>query len=204
MYTLYGFPFSQHSRRVVSLLEETGLEYEFKNVDMTNGEHTSPTYLVVNPNHQVPTLIADNVKIHESNAILRYLCNKHALDAWYPQDADKRGTVDQWLDWIQCRLSPAVLSIVLNKVFMQDEADQEAIKQGQIQMVELSPIIDNTLADSQFLCGDKPTIADLALVSNVFQLSLANETPSGESTGRWYNAMLEMDGVKRSLPEMCS
>ena len=39
MYTLYGFPFSQHSRRVVSLLEETGLEYEFKNVDMMNGEH---------------------------------------------------------------------------------------------------------------------------------------------------------------------
>ena len=62
MYTLYGFPFSQHSRRVVSLLEETGLEYEFKNVDMMNGEHMSPTYLEINPNHQVPTLIADNVK----------------------------------------------------------------------------------------------------------------------------------------------
>lgn len=34
MYTLYGFPFSQHSRPVVSLLEEAGLEYEFKNDDM--------------------------------------------------------------------------------------------------------------------------------------------------------------------------
>ena len=133
MYLLYGFPFSQHSRRVVSLLEEAGLEYEFKNVDMTNAEHMSPAYLEVNPNHQVPTLISKTIKIHESNAILRYLCNKHGLDAWYPLDADQRGVVDQWLDWIQCRLSPAVVGIVLNKVFMGDEADQDAIKQGQKQ-----------------------------------------------------------------------
>ncbi|WP_067987024.1 glutathione S-transferase family protein [Neptuniibacter pectenicola] len=202
MYTLYGFPFSQHSRRVVSLLEETGLEYEFKNVDMMSGEHMSPTYLETNPNHQVPTLIADNVKIHESNAILRYLCNKHNLEAWYPQDADTRAAVDQWLDWIQCRLSPAVLGIVLNKVFMGEDADQDAIKQGQEKMVELSPLLENTFADSQFLCGEKPTIADLALVSNIFHLSLADELPTGESTRSWYKAMLEMDGVKKSLPEM--
>lgn len=202
MYTLYGFPFSQHSRRVVSLLEETGLEYEFKNVDMMNGEHMSPTYLEINPNHQVPTLIADNVRIHESNAILRYLCNKHDLEAWYPQDADQRAAVDQWLDWIQCRLSPAVLGIVLNKVFMGEDADQDAIKQGQEKMIELSPLLEKTFADSQFLCGARPTIADLALVSNIFHLGLADELPTGESTGRWYKAMLEMDGVKKSLPEM--
>lgn len=202
MYTLYGFPFSQHSRRVVSLLEEAGLEYELENVDMMNGEHMSPPYLEINPNHQVPTLIAGNIKIHESNAILRYLCNKHDLDTWYPQDADTRAAVDQWLDWIQCRLSPAVLGIVLNKVFMGDEADQDAIKQGQEKMVELSPLLENTFADSQFLCGARPTIADLALVSNIFHLGLADELPTGESTGRWYKAMLEVDGVKKSLPEM--
>ena len=74
------FPFSQHSRRVVSLLEEAGLEYELLSVDMMKGEHMSPKYLELNPNHQVPTLVADKVKIHESNAILRYLCNKHSLE----------------------------------------------------------------------------------------------------------------------------
>lgn len=202
MYLLYGFPFSQHSRRVVSLLEEAGLEYEFKNVDMMNAEHMSPAYLTVNPNHQVPTLISETIKIHESNAILRYLCNKHGLDAWYPLDADQRGVVDQWLDWIQCRLSPAVVGIVLNKVFMGDEADQDAIKQGQETMIELSPLLENSFADSPFLCGEKPTIADLALVSNIFHLGLADEFPAGESTERWYKAMLDMDGVKKSLPEM--
>ena len=39
MYKLYQYPFSQHSRRVVSLLEEAGLEYEPILVEMANGEH---------------------------------------------------------------------------------------------------------------------------------------------------------------------
>ncbi len=202
MYKLYGFPFSQHSRRVVSLLEEAGLEYEFKIVNMMSGEHMSPDYLAINPNHQVPTLIADNIKLHESNAILRYICNKHNLNTWYPQDIKQRANVDQWLDWIQCRMSPAVLGIVLNKMFMGDDADLDAIRLGQEKMTELSPILEIALTDSQYIVGNKPTIADLALVSNIFHLGLADEMPTGESTRRWYESMLKMDGVKKSLPEM--
>lgn len=202
MYTLYGFPFSQHSRRVVSLLEEASLEYEFNVIDMMNGEHMSPNYLTINPNHQVPTLIADNIKLHESNAILRYLCNKHNLNTWYPLDIHQRANVDQWLDWIQCRMSPAVLGIVLNKVFMDGGADLDAIKLGQEQMTELSPILETALTDAEYIASDKPTIADLALVSNIFQLGLADEMPTGRHTRRWYESMLAMNGVKKSLPEM--
>ena len=69
-------------------------------------------------------------------------------------------------------------------------------------MVELSPLLEHTFVDSQFLCGEKPTIADLALVTNIFHLGLADELPEGENIGRWYKAMIEMDGVKKSLPEM--
>ncbi|MCG8314087.1 MAG: glutathione S-transferase family protein [Pseudomonadales bacterium] len=202
MYTLYGVAYSQHSRRVVSLLEEEGLDYEFKVIDMGADEHMSPDYLEINPNHQVPTLIADNIKLHESNAILRYLCNKHNLTTWYPQQAEQRANVDQWLDWAQCRMSPAVVGIVLNKVFMGDKADIDAIKQGQEKMAELSPILDAALAGSEYIVGNKPTIADLALVSNVFQLGLADQIPPGENIHRWYAAMLEMEGVNKSLPQM--
>lgn len=201
MYTLYGFPFSQHSRRVVSLLEAAGLDYEFKMVDMANGEHMSPDFLAINPNHQVPVLISTDIKLHESNAILRYLCNKHHLDTWYPQDVNQRAKVDQWLDWVQCRMSPAVIGIVLNKVFMGDGGDLDAIKLGQEKMTELTSILESVLTDSQYLTGNKPTIADLALVSNVFQLELAKEVPPGKSIDRWYKTMLEIEGVRKSLPE---
>ena len=93
MYILYHFAYSQHARRVVSLMEEAGLPYELHHVDMAKGGHRSAEYLAINPNHQVPTLVDGEVKIHESNAMLRYLCVKHGLDAWYPQELALRANV---------------------------------------------------------------------------------------------------------------
>ena len=84
MYTLFHSPYSQHARRVVSLMIEAGLEFQLRHVAMEKGEHLSPEYLAVNPNHQVPTLLDGDIRIHESNAILRYLCVKHALHDWTP------------------------------------------------------------------------------------------------------------------------
>jgi glutathione S-transferase len=107
MYILYHFPYSQHARRVVSLLEAAGLPYELRHVDMGQGEHLSAAYLAINPNHQVPTLLDGDLTVHESNAILRYLCHKHDLTDWYPADAKHRARVEQWLDWNQAKKSCA-------------------------------------------------------------------------------------------------
>lgn len=200
MYTLYGFPFSQHSRRVVSLLEAAGLDYNFQLVDLGKGEHMSPDFLNLNPNHQVPSLVTPNLTLHESNAIMRYLCNKHSLDTWYPLEAEPRAKVDQWLDWIQCRLSPAVVDIVLNRVFLGDKGDQAAIKRGQEALLELTSVLEDTLSKTSYIAGDTPSIADLALVSNIFQLGFANEIPSGASLHRWYDSMLTLEAVQKSLP----
>jgi glutathione S-transferase len=200
MYKLYLHPFSQHSRRVVSLLEEAGLEYEPIPVDLANGEHVSADYLAINPNHQVPTLVDGDIKLHESNAILRYLCVKHALTDWYPDDLPARAAVEQWLDWTQCRLGPAVVAIVFNRLFMGDKGDQEAIARGLEQMVELSDNLEKELAGKMFLAGDRPTIADLALASNLFQLGMAKEMPGSENIQGWYGRISELEGFRKSLP----
>ena len=200
MYKLYLHPYSQHSRRVVSLLEETGLDYEPIPVDLANGEHLSAEFLAVNPNHQVPTLVDGDIKLHESNAILRYLCVKHDLADWYPADLPARATVEQWLDWAQCRLGPAVINIVFNRVFLGDKGDQEAIARGLKQMIELSRILEKDLEGKVFLAGVKPTIADLALASNMFQLGLAKEMPDTENIQGWYSRICELEGYRKSLP----
>ena len=200
MYRLYQHPFSQHSRRVVSLLEEAGLEYEPILLDLAHGEHRSAQYLAINPNHQVPTLIDGDIKLHESNAILRYLCVKHALTGWYPDDLPARATVEQWLDWTQCRLGPAVIDIVFNRVFLGDKGDQEAIARGLKQMLELSDILEKELAGKIFLAGGTPTIADLALAFNLFQLGLAGEIPHSENIQGWYGRVCQLKGFRKSLP----
>jgi glutathione S-transferase len=200
MYILYHYPSSQHARRVVSLLEAAGLPYELRHVDMANGEHLSAAYLAVNPNHQVPTLRDGELTIHESNAILRYLCQKHALTDWYPADLAHRARVDQWLDWNQCRLSPAVIDIVRNRVFLGEKGDMAAIARGEAKLKELGPILDAGLATHDYLAGAKPTIADLSVASNLFQLGLAKAAPAGERTAAWYRRMGAIEAFRKSLP----
>jgi len=200
MYILYHFPYSQHGRRVISLLEEAGLAYELRIVALGEGEHMSPEYLAVNPNHQVPTLIDGDVKIHESNAILRYLCTKHGLKAWYPDDMQVRATVEQWLDWNQCLLSPTVVDIVLNKVFMGEKGDPAAIERGETELPKLAAILDAGLAGRDFLAGAKPTIADLSVASNIFHLGLAEAMPTEPNIKGWYQRMSGIEGFQKSLP----
>ena len=200
MYILFHSPYSQHARRVVSLLIEAKLEYRLHHVAMEKGEHLSPEYLTINPNHQVPTLLDGDIKIHESNAILRYLCVKHALRKWYPDDLARRAAVEQWLDWNQCRLSPAVVDIVLNSVFLGDRGDAAAIERGHNKLRELEPILEAGLTGKSFLAGDSPTIADLSLASSIFQLSFAKLTLSGENTRRWFARMNASEGFRSSLP----
>lgn len=200
MYTLYHFPYSQHARRVVSLLEEAGLQYQLSHVDMAQGAHRSAEYLAINPNHQVPTLVDGDVKLHESNAILRYLCMKHGLDAWYPRELPLRANVEQWLDWNQCRLSPTVVDIVLNGVFLGSAGDKAAVERGQSRLPELWSILDAGLAGTQYLAGSRPTIADLSVASSVFQLTFAGITPTGSNTADWFKRVGALEGFQKSLP----
>ncbi|HKP23565.1 MAG TPA: glutathione S-transferase family protein [Dongiaceae bacterium] len=200
MYILYHFPYSQHARRVVSLLEAASLPYELRHVDMGKGEHLSAAYLAINPNHQVPTLLDGDLKLHESNAILRYLCHRHGLTDWYPSDPVHRARVEQWLDWNQSRLSPAVIDIVRNKVFLREKGDKDAIARGETKLRELAPILEAGLQSDDFLAGPTPTIADLSVASNLFQLGFAEAIPPGTRIAAWYGRVGALDAFQRSLP----
>ena len=200
MYVLYHFPYSQHARRVVSLLEAAKLPYELRHVDMAKSAHLSADYLAINPNHQVPTLVDGDLTLHESNAILRYLCHKHGLTEWYPADPKHRARVEQWLDWNQSRLSPAVIDIVRNKVFLDEKGDKDAIARGEAKLRELAPILDAGLSAHDFLTSARPTIADLSVASSLFQLGLADAFPPGERIAAWYGRIGALDAFRKSLP----
>jgi glutathione S-transferase len=142
-----------------------------------------------------------------------------SLPDWYPADPGARARVEQWLDWNQCRLSPAVVDIVLNSVFLGANGDPQAIERGQTKLRELMPILEGGLegryfiagerptileagvSATDFLAGNSPTIADLSLASSIFQLSLAKIVPAGKSTESWFRRMSEIDGFRRSLPQ---
>ena len=201
MYILYHFPYSQHARRVVALLETAKLPYEVRQVDMAQGGHMSAEYRAINPNHQVPTLLDGDLTLHESNAILRYLCRKHCLSDWYPVELRAQARVDQWLDWNQCLLAPAVVNIVLNKVFLGEQGDKSAIARGEAKLAELWPVLERGLQADAFLTGPAPTIADLSVASNVTQLGFAGTSAPDEKIAAWYQRVAALDGFRKSLPQ---
>ena len=200
MYTLYHNPASQHARRVVSLLEEANLSYTLHPVELREGEHYSTWYLQVNPNHQVPALQSGDLVMYESNAILRYLCHRHQLSTWYPEVPELRARVEQWLDWNQCRFSPSVVDIVLNSVFLGEKGDKEAISRGLARLPELLEVLDKELKEQMYFGGDAPSIADLSIASNIFQLGFAQVSPSEVHVRNWYARMGAIKGFQKSLP----
>ena len=76
--TLYSFFRSSSSWRVRIALALKGLEYDYKPVDILNGQQRSDEYLKLNPMGSVPTLIHNGNKLTQSLAILEY------LDELYP------------------------------------------------------------------------------------------------------------------------
>lgn len=198
MYVLYHFPMSQHARRVVALMEEAKLPYEIRTVDMAAGQHMSDEFRKINPNHQVPVLLDGDLILTESNAILRYLCARHGLDAWYPADSTKRAVIDQWLDWNQTRLGPAVVDIVLNTVFLGPNGDKAAIARGQLRLADVAPILESALTQRRCVAGSEPTIADLSIASNITQLQLARAVPATPALAAWHDRISALDGVRAS------
>lgn len=202
MYRLYHHPFSQHARRVVALLEEAGLPYALEHVALEEREHHSLRFLRLNPNHQVPVLVDGELRLTESNAILRYLCRKHELTDLYPSDLVARARVDQWLDWCQWRLGPNVIDVVRNTVFLGPKGDRDAIARGRRAVDDALPVLAAELWDHPFVTGETLTIADLAIDSNLTQLDLAGAVPDLAPIRVWRERMAGLYGVRRSRAAM--
>ena len=201
MILLYSDPLSPHCSRILCLLEQAGIPYEVAPIDLMKDEHLTPRYQAINPNRQVPTLDDENVRIHESNAILRYLCRKYGLEQWYPQDLPALAKVEQWLDWNQCRLAPQMTTLVMNRMFLGDQADLAAADRAETELHGLFSILADGLRHTQCLAANHPTIADLSVASNLALLAYANVKPDHPRIQDWYDRVIALQGFHPPLAQ---
>ena len=160
---LYYSPKSGHSHRARLFLSLLGAEYELVEVDLAARQHKSADFLRMNAFGQVPVLEDDGLVIADSNAILVYLARKFGRTDWYPDDAPGAARVQRWLSVAAGQLVQGPASARLVTLFGARIDAQTAIDRAHA----LLAVIEAELAQTGWLAGDHPTIADFAIYSYV-------------------------------------
>lgn len=96
MITLYHHNISVCAQKVRIALDEKGLRYEGREVDLMKQEHLSPAFLKINPKGLVPVLVHDDVPIAESTVILEYLEDAFPEKSLRPASMIDRARMRQW------------------------------------------------------------------------------------------------------------
>lgn len=201
---LYGIPFSQPVRAVMWLLLHKRVPFELVPVNPgskgDNGSR-SPAYLAKNPGGTIPTLEEPDTGfvLGESHAILCYLANKHGWEDVYPSAPQRRAKVDWYLHYHHRNVREASIGLIAPKI-RKDLTIPEAIQQSaQSNFTRaLRTLESGWLAQSRFLAGDRPTIADFAGYCEIGQLkpgftNVYDFTPF-PNVLRWLDDMTRVDG----------
>ncbi len=157
---IHGFPLSGHSHRVQLFASLTGIAHENVLVDLAQGEHKQPAFLQLNPNGQVPVLQDGNVVISDSNAILVYLARRYAPD-YLPSDPVAEAEVQKFLTLAAGEIAFGPAAARLINVF-NAPLDAEFAKATAAKVLGK---LEAHLGGRQFLVGDRPSIADVAIYS---------------------------------------
>jgi glutathione S-transferase len=155
---------------------------EFEEVDVW-GKTTSPEYMQKYPAHLTPMLEEEGLPkgaLGESCAIMQYLCNKHGLTQFYPEDPGERAIVDNAMFYLIGTFYPLVTRATYPTLgFAQypgevgtSEADDamkaKAAKDAEAALAEPLEVYNTFfLGGKKFIGGDKPSIADFRLAATL-------------------------------------
>lgn len=204
MITLYGMG-SPNVVKVYIALEELGLPYEVKPVDVFSGRQFDAEFLKLNPNAKVPVIVDSEgpgggpYTCFESGAILLYLAEK--TGRLLPADAAARYDCYQWLMTQMSTVGPMFGQFVHFLRFAPSGNDY-ARSRYQTQATRVTEVIDQRLAAEQYLAGGEYTIADIATYPWMRALPMfLGEAASSRfpNVTRWVKLIDERPAVKKAL-----
>ena len=196
MIDLYTAPTPNGWKASVTL-EELGLPYAVRAVDLSQGEQRRPDYLKLNPNGRIPTIVdrdAGDFAVFESGAILIYLAEK--TGRLMPTDPKGRSLVVQWLMFQMGGIGPMMGQA---NVFFRyaPEKIPFAIDRYHRECRRLFEVLDKQLASHTYLAGEY-SIADIANWSWVHTHNWSGVEIDGlDHLRRWLDAVGERPAVQR-------
>ena len=188
--------------KITIMLEELGVPYEVKYVNIGKGEQFEPSFLKIAPNNRMPAIVDPEgpdgkpISIFESGAILQYLGRK--FGKFYPADERARVEVEQWLFWQMGGLGPMAGQAHHFRQYAPEKLPY-AIDRYTNEVNRLYGVINKRLADREFLAGEY-SIADMASIG--WTRSYKNQGQELEDfphLKRWFDAILARPAVERAL-----
>ena len=188
--------------KISIMLEELGVPYDVRFIDINKGEQFAPEFLAVSPNNRIPAIVDPDgpdgqpISIFESGAILQYLGRK--FGAFYPSSERTKAEVDQWLFWQVGGLGPMAGQANHFRIYAQDKIPY-AIDRYTKEVSRLFGVMDRRLADRAFLAGEY-SIADIACFPWVRTWhKLAQDIDGFPNVKRWLDAIAARPAVERGL-----
>ena len=165
---LYVDPITVNCRKVIAGLDLIGAECEMVRLDYFAGEHKESPFTKINPNAELPALVDDDLVLWESNAILVYASEKTGNLIPYPSDPKVRGDITRWLLWESSKwFGSCYVYLVENvvKPMLDDRPDEGALEVHAPIFHGHAKILESALVGKEWLCGGRPSIADIAVVA---------------------------------------
>ena len=202
MIDLHYWP-TPNGHKITLFLEEAGLDYTIKPVDIGKGEQFEAEFRRISPNNRMPAIVdhapADGgapISVFESGSILLYLANK--TRHFIPQDLRGRIAVNEWLFWQMAGLGPMTGQYGHFSVYAPEKIPY-AIERYTREVQRLLGVLDRQLAGRAFIAGDAYSIADMACHPWIDPYSKApfDLTPFAE-VRRWHAAIAARPATRRA------
>jgi glutathione S-transferase len=160
---LYDSPVSGNCYKVRLLFAHLGVNYDVREVDVIDRTDRREFLAELNPARGVPTLVLDDGRaLGESNAILWYFGEG---TRFVPEDRFDRAKVQQWLSFEQAQIEPSlgVARFLITYSGWPRDRYEPRLKEYWSRGRKALAGLDASLADREWLVGETPTLADLAL-----------------------------------------
>jgi len=166
MLTLYGNPLSSPSNKICYCANYLNIPYEFVTVNLGAGEQKTIKFARLLPLKKIPAIDDNGFILAESNAIVRYLANKHE-SSLYPKNLQERAIVDQWIDYASHHIALATSKIMFNTVFYKfsnTALDERSLQDGKFFLSQYLPVLEQQLTSNKYMAGNTLTLADICLL----------------------------------------
>lgn len=188
--------------KITIMLEELGVPYQLKYVNIGRGEQFTPEFLAIAPNNRIPAIIDPEgpggkpISVFESGAILQYLGRK--FSTFYPHDERSRVEVDQWLFWQVGGLGPMAGQAHHFRHYAPEKIPY-AIDRYTNEINRLYGVMNDRLDDREFLAVDY-SIADMACIGWVISYQRqGQDLDEFPNLRKWFDTMKSRPAVSKGI-----